>query len=369
MVEGKKRVVAMAPYERPWSNVELIKDCGLIPYLLYKNHNCDVSMVGATGGTYPYLETYVRGLKMEFLPDGRKESKLAYISEHAEEIDALILRGCYPNNFPVADLYKRKNPKGKICVGLDANSNWMDRIRWEEKEFMHFMDNCDVISTSCFAMQDMLNRKWPWKIEHIANGYYSFDRDLTCPDYEEKENVILTVGRLGTEQKDTETLLSAFAIAAGRIPGWKLRLVGNIEERFGAYIEDYFEKNPDLKSRVCFVGPLLDREALFAEYRKAKVFALSSTLEGGTPNVISEALTSGCVPVTTMIDACDEITDGGRIGCSSPIGDARSFAENMVSVCNSEKLKDMSKAGYEYGRNHFDMELITAKVYELLFEV
>ena len=34
-----KRVVAMAPYERPWSNVELVKDCGLIPYLLYKNYH------------------------------------------------------------------------------------------------------------------------------------------------------------------------------------------------------------------------------------------------------------------------------------------------------------------------------------------
>ena len=42
-----KRVVAMAPYERPWSNVELVKDCGLITYLLYKNHGCDVSIVGA----------------------------------------------------------------------------------------------------------------------------------------------------------------------------------------------------------------------------------------------------------------------------------------------------------------------------------
>lgn len=369
MVAGKKRVVAMAPYERPWSNVELIKDCGLIPYLMYKNHDCDVCMVGAQGETYPYLETYVQGLKMEFLPDGKEESKLAYISEHAEKIDVLLLRGCYPYNFSVADLYKKKNPYGKICVGLDANSNWMDRIRWDEEGFMRFMDNCDVISTSCFAMQDMLNRKWPWKIEHIPNGYYSFGRDITYPDYAEKENVILTVGRLGTEQKDTRTLLSAFAMAADRIPGWKLRLVGNVEDKFEGYINDYFEKNPNLKSRVCFVGPLLDREELFAEYRKAKVFALSSTLEGGTPNVISEALTSGCVPITTMIDAFDEITDRGRVGYSSPIGDIHSFAENMVSVCNHERLKELSKDSYEYGRNHFDMELITSKVYELLFEV
>lgn len=45
-----KRVVAMAPYERGWTNIELVKDCGLIPYILYKNHGHDVSMVGTYGG-------------------------------------------------------------------------------------------------------------------------------------------------------------------------------------------------------------------------------------------------------------------------------------------------------------------------------
>ena len=49
----RTRVVAMAPYERGWSNVELVKDCGLIPYLLYKNHGCDVTMVGARGVLIP----------------------------------------------------------------------------------------------------------------------------------------------------------------------------------------------------------------------------------------------------------------------------------------------------------------------------
>lgn len=49
-----KCVVAMAPCEAGWSNVELIKDCGLIPYLLYKNHDCEVHMVGAAGEEYSY---------------------------------------------------------------------------------------------------------------------------------------------------------------------------------------------------------------------------------------------------------------------------------------------------------------------------
>ncbi|MBQ8526967.1 MAG: glycosyltransferase [Lachnospiraceae bacterium] len=369
MVGDRKRIVAMAPYERPWSNVELVKDCGLIPYLLYKNHNCDVSMVGAKGETYPYLEAYLHGMKMELLPDGKTESKLAYISEHARETDALLLRGCYPNNFPIAYRYKECNPDGKIYVGLDANSSWMDRINFRDAAFAQFMDCCDVLATSCYAMQEMLNRKWPWRIEHIPNGYYPFDRGIDQPDYEKKENIILTVSRLGTQQKNTELLLEAFALAADKIPGWNLRLVGNIEKSFYPYRDLFLEKHPGLADRVCFVGPLLDREALFGEYRKAKVFALSSVMEGGTPNVISEALISGCVPVTTKVDAYEEITDRETLGFSSEIGDVQSFAENLIKVCHCENLQQLSEKAYEYGRNHFDMECITEKVYELLFEV
>ena len=63
-----KRVVALAS-ERCWKNAQLLKDCGVIPYLLYKNHHCDVSMVGAhSGEEYSNLK-YVEGLKLEFLPD------------------------------------------------------------------------------------------------------------------------------------------------------------------------------------------------------------------------------------------------------------------------------------------------------------
>lgn len=35
MAGKAKRIVALAPYERDWSNVVLVKDCGLISYLLY----------------------------------------------------------------------------------------------------------------------------------------------------------------------------------------------------------------------------------------------------------------------------------------------------------------------------------------------
>lgn len=363
-----KRVVALAPYERGWSNVELVKDCGLIPYLLYKNHNCDVSMVGAKGGDYPYLEKQVHGLNMEFLPDGSEKEKEKYIFENAKQIDCLILRGCYSSNFNPAYIYKQLNSNGRIYVGLDANSHWMDRIIWTNPDFMQFMDNCDIIATSCLAMQRHLNEKWPWEIEHIPNGYYDFGSNSVTPKFEEKENVILTVGRLGTYQKATNVLMTAFAAIADKIPNWSLRLVGNTEKEFNNFIELYFKNYPRLKERVVFTGPITERNELMEQYKKAKIFALPSTFEGGTPNVIAEALNSGCVTAVTKFDAYSQATDDGKCGMASKINDTKGFANALLTLCTDKNLSHLSEHAYQYGQRCFDMQKIVAKLNYMIFE-
>lgn len=364
----EKTIVAMAPHERGWSNVELVKDCGLIPYLLYKNYGYDVSMVGAKGGEYPYHEQYTQGVQMEFLPSGQLAESLQYIERGAKEIDGLLFYGCYSSYYKMAEMYKRLNPKGRIYLALDANRFWMDRILWDEKDFRIFMDCCDVIATSCHAMQDHLNEKWPWKIEYIPNGYYDFSKQPRFA-FEEKENIILTVGRLGTEQKATHVLLEAFAKIADRVPRWKVRLVGSVEQCFEAFQEDYFRRFPELIGRVQFVGPIMDRGRLVAEYKKAKIFALPSTCEGGTPNVIAEALHGGCAIAATRFDAFEDAIDSGRCGKSAPVEDVDGFAQILEDLCTRSDLRQLSCHAYEYSRREFDMEKITARINEMLFGV
>ena len=363
----KAKRIAVLPDKREWLNVELIKDCGLIPYLLHKNHNCNVSLIGARGDDYTYLETHVNGLKMEFLPSGSDEERARYIFENAKDIDCLILRGCYSINFVPAILYKKLNPNGRVYVGLDANSHWMDRITWTDTNFMEYMDNCDVIATSCETMQRHLNEKWPWIIEHVPNGYYNFDSNSLPPQFEEKENVIVTAGRLGTWQKATNILMESFATIAEEIPDWNLQLIGSIEEDFNDFIALYFKTYPQLKERVQFMGSVTNREELVKHYRKAKVFALTSVLEGGTPNVVSEALNAGCVLAVTKIDAYNQAIDHGKCGLASEINDVKGFANVLLTLCKNKELSVLSKHAYAYRQRNFDMEKIVAKLYYMIF--
>ena len=362
----QRRIVAMS-FDYGWHNSQLIKDCGVIPYLLHKNHHCDSRMVGAKmEPDYPNLQ-YVKGMQLEFLPDGSHQTKLNYLAKNAKQIDCFMLYGAYPHYIPLVDCYKSHNPNGKVCIGLDANSDWMDRIQWADADFCRFMDQCDVITASGRTMQKHLNEKWPWAIEYIPNGFYNFSTTPWAVDFDKKENIILTVSRLGTPQKQTDVLLEAFAKIAGQIPDWELHLAGGVEESFHEWLDGFWERYPDLKGRIRFLGKILDRDELYDTYRRSKIFALPSMFEGGTPNVIAEALFSGCAVAITKIDEHRDAIGNGRCGLASEIGDVDGFADILLRLCQNERLDELCREAYVYAREVYDMEKIVARLNKLIF--
>ena len=81
---------------------------------------------------------------------------------------------------------------------------------------------------------------------------------------EEKENIILTVGRLGTEAKNTELLLET--LKEIDLKDWKVYLVGSIDKRFVNYKENFFKENPSLIDKIIFTGEIKDRKELYKYY-------------------------------------------------------------------------------------------------------
>lgn len=336
MRNGKRGAYVMNP-SGGWVNQTLLKDCGIIPYLLYKNHGFHSVMVGSEveGETYPYLEKYVRGLEMDFLPDKTLQTKIAYMNAHAADIDLLILYGAYPVYIPIVDFYRQVRPDGKIYLATDMNIGWGSRITHNHPDYKRFIKSCDVVAASCRSVQKYLSAKWRVPIELIRNGWYNFPQVSFDNLFKQKENIILTVGRIGTDQKRNEDTLAAFAKVADDLPDWKLRLVGTIEENFKPYMENFFAEYPNLRERVIFTGLIEDKTALMEEYKRAKIFCLTSTFEG-FPNVVAEALFAGDFIIFSNFDAALEATDDG-------------------------------KHAVEYARRNFDAEHIVAKLYYLLY--
>ena len=375
------------PYERPWSNVELIKDSGLIPYLLAKIYGFDVYMIGpapegVTPGlynrdnadriisAYPYF-SYVKDVNLLLVADYTPERQIQLFSELSTNCDLLILRGFYRSNMDKARLYKSLNPTGKIYCGLDANSIWADRITWSDPKILQFFKDVDVFAASCTATALWLSRKWPVHVYTITNGNYDFLNIFQkFTPYRERENVILTIGRLGTWQKATEVLVDAFVRIANHIPAWTLELVGSETPEFKVYLNKIHKDHPEIQGRILEKGNIVDREALYQEYKKAKIFAFPSRLEGGAPNAVADALRAGLAMAVTEFDAYGDILNLGTsqvCGLSSPIDDTEQFSQNLLTLCQSEHLEEMGRNAFNNAKNRYDMEKNVEKLYKLLF--
>lgn len=368
-VEEKRRtgVYCLAPASG-WNNQQLTKNCGVLPYLFYREYGFHAVMAGVRNGEYPALESYVKGLEMDFLSDASVETGQQYLLDHADDLDVLVLHGPFDYYLPLVDFYRKLRPDGRVYLELDLNIFSADRLNWERPEFLRFLSQCTVIGASCRRMQQYLSAKWPCVIDYIPNGFYNFARVDLQVGFTQKQNMILTVGRIGTEQKQNETLLLAFAAAADVLPGWQVVLAGSVTDSFRTWLQGFFSAHPELQNRVLLTGQIEDKAELMSWYRRAKIFALTSTLEGGTPNVAAEALYSGCYMITSEIDGVLDITDFGRCGKSFPIGDVAGLAEVLQCVCRNEILiLQGGRHAVDYARKNFDFRCILSRLYYLLF--
>ncbi|MDR1692596.1 MAG: glycosyltransferase family 4 protein [Oscillospiraceae bacterium] len=373
MPEEGKGVWTIAVFDGVWSNQQLMKDCGLVPYMFHRVYGFRPAMLGRSAGEEYTNLTKMPGMRLEFLPvsaEGYPDARLRFMREHSGEMDLLVLTGPYHEYTALLSEYRKLRPDGKVYMALDMNSYWADSINRDDPWFTELLGACDVIAASCRRMQEELTRRWErWTIHTIPNGFVNLTGTPLSVSFEQKENIILTVGRIGSAQKANHILLEAFAAARPEIGDWRLHLVGKIDEPFRPYIDQYFAAYPELRERVVFKGLIADKAELYAEYARAKVFALTSILEGGAPNVVAEALFHGCYTVTSDIDAAGDITADGACGRVFPCGDVPALADIFREICPDGALfRNAFPETVAYARRFYDWEVNIKRLYRLLYE-
>ena len=367
---GHRRMCCVAHLDG-WHSAWLTKDRGVLPYLFSRDYGFDSFLVGIRhpGEDYEGQLRYIPGVKLAFLPDASQETWLRFMEKNAATFDLLFLNGADMPYLPLVDTYKRLNPAGKVYLATDMNSGWLDRIPWQRNDFQRFLGQCDVVGASCRAMQRRISQKWPCSPAYIPNGFFDYGVKREHVDFSSKENIILTVGRIGTWQKDNETLVKAFAQVAASLPQWRLQMIGPAEEKFHQWLKKFLAENESLSGRIEMVGPVYDRAKLYACYGWAKIFALTSIFEGGNPNVTSEALAGGCAIVCSDIDAVQDIIADGGCGEHFKIGDVQALAGILQSLCrDEERLARYSRRALAWSKENFDYPHIARRLHYLLFE-
>ncbi len=348
---------------RRWNNVELMKDKGLVGYTLAKEIGAKpIIFFCDEEESYDYADELI-GLELikTDKATGMKRPYYNFLQQNYEKMDIVMLNGIYFETLDFLDEYRKLRPDGKVFCGLDMSFIWLNRMEWHHPVVQKCASQCDWIATSCRQVRDGLNRHKDVNFccHYFPNGFYNPKNLPIVADVNQKENIILTVGRIGTPEKNNEELLEAFALIAHQIPTWSVRLVGNVAPKFQSYIDTYFSKYPELLDRVIFTGGIYDKAALYKEYAKAKIFAITSPKEGGTPNVYAEALFHGCMFATSTIDAADDITNYGKLGITYTLGNPEELAEALLTLTEKSSPQLLEAHILEataYAKKYYDWE-------------
>ena len=350
-------------------NVNLVKEMGMIPYKLHKLFGYDAWLACYKLGEYNYINNEVKGLKIDFIDkkfNNYTMDGLRYIIQNGHNIDILQIFHITLYSFFYALVFKRVNPGGKIYLKLDCSYKLINKIKsldFVRKRFLKlYLNKVDLISVEQKRLYNQLIdllSEYKYKIANIPNGvdFEYLDRRNIYYDFNEKENIILNVARLGTEEKNTPMLLEAFAkIKNVEKNEWKLVLVGSIEEEFKSYINNFFEQNPHLKKDIIFKGEITDRKKLFEEYKKAKIFCLTSNFESFAFALI-EAASLGDVIVSTDVGIVKEIIckNNGEIVEKNNIKD---LADKLQKLMNDRELESKSRITYDICRESFSWDKI-----------
>ena len=360
-----KKFLCLFPRGR---NIELVKDVGMIPFMLQKEgYYKSYIAFYKDMEELPYLKTEVKGLNYLRVSQTFKNEEwniFLFMLRHLFTFDVIMM--FHPNfkKLFFAFIIKLLSfGKVKFYFKMDVDEGiYKEGIQLKslKNKISAFLSSkIDLFTVESKEINNFLNTKTYIKTKWLPNGFYKKDSEQSI----HKENIILTVGRIGTHQKDTETLLRA--IEKIDLQNWKVRIVGPIEEGFQKTIDTFYLSNPLLKDKVIFVGNITNRAQLSQEYTKAKIFVLTSRYEG-FPLVFLEAISHGCYIISTALAPAKDITDNEKYGCLFPIEDDHKLSEIFESIINSKKQLPAPEELVYFADTHFRWENIVKTLYEYL---
>ena len=332
----KYRVLA---YSFQFQEMFLSKDIFLVPYYIAK----------CLGGTLDYI--YCKNLGNTIIPSAYRNANirqstiadefrtmLKYIVADARHIDVLFIWGSSLKHMFIVRMFKILNPKGKIIIFGDMEPpqarilNQTDflcpkGIKGIVKRYFtnFFMNNVTYIVANTEAYNEMKKLCERKKWRGLLHFYPCLDDEkfmeygIKRKSWEEKENIMVCVGRIGCYQKNTEMLLEA--LEQVDLKDWTIYMIGpitssfdlNDSNNFQNRIDDFFRRNPQYKEKLFFTGMIYDQKEVFEYYNRAKVL-LSTSRHEGFANVYSQAAAMGCYIISTDVGGADVASNNWKFG-------------------------------------------------------
>jgi len=366
------------------------KDPGQIPYRISRLGLNTTIVCYKNESSYPVTSKYI---KIKTVPNNFINTKfnsglLFYLLFNSKKINILNVFHFSYQSLLLAFFYKLLNKKGFVYLKMDA-CHYSGRYEWQnifDKNINSSAYNSKISlkkKIKTLLIKEKFTKKVDlWSVEDddsriyfenqyeflknkIITLYNGHAVDLSYKEeirkFKDKENIILTAGRLGSYQKATEILLKAFSIIAKEID-WSLHLAGNIDIDFLKEKENFLKMHPELLGSITFHGPMSNVE-LYKLYNQSKIFCLPSRYEGFAI-VIPEAMYFRNAIITTYnVSIRDKIAER-RFGILVEKDNVKELAEAILKmVTEQDFIEECADNAFYVVRKEFNWEIIILKLF------
>lgn len=339
-----------------FSAIHLDKDPFQVPYYLGKLMGYSVTVLYPSFSVNKDMPSEINGVKMISV---RTRGELAqrnsrfysyglylYLIKHSKEIDVFMT---FFRSNSACILYKLFNPKGKVYIKGDVNPYAIKKEDFRGLKGILSKTKRDKLNSivDCFSVETTTALK---KYGENGKGHYNWEeRLITLPNgydeellktfnieekrFDQKENLMITVGRLGTYPKNTEMLLEA--LSKVDFKGWRCILIGPIESSFLPKIDTFYQTYPSSKETIVFTGAIRDKAALWEYYNRSKLFLLPSRFESYAI-VFNEALRFKNYILATQVGAMEDILNSGDYGQIIEQENADDLARKIQTIVDGQ---------------------------------
>lgn len=314
-----KKLLVLLPWTE-FHDVHLVKDVGLFPEYFSIEYKIPVDFVfldNEKTGTKKSEYHGMRLIKLPALDESGKVPRLLrhplkffkflkiftdFLKENKSIYSYVMMFHINSTTLYFADFIKKLSRKIRIYIKCDADS-------FKRKQWIYLgkiLEKADALSIESEKLADEAKKRFKQntqKIQFAPNGFddRNFDKNLLSLP---KENLIIQTARFGTAQKNTRLLLKILSEVDLR--NWKAVLAGTIEKDFLTFLNDFFEKRPDLKEKIIFAGNITGRNELYKLYARASIFILTSRYESFSLSVMESAFFGDYV-VSTNVGISDTV--------------------------------------------------------------
>lgn len=377
----KKRILTMFWYDDA-SEVHLYKDVGGIPYALAKYCDWQATFAYNDINGIIHNDDYEKYVKLDTIHYPKILCKLKmryykyfqvikYVWKNAPKYDVINFYHCHKFIRFLCWLAKKANPNiityVKLDMGREGFCKEQKNIRGEKWE------SVSIFTVEASKYVEDLNKlcKFNGKVQYLPNGFFS---DMSNVDKDiDKEKIILTVGRLGTYQKNTELLVDTFfELDKSLICDWRLFLVGPVTPAFKKWLQNRILDSKFHQERIVLTGNIVDKSLLYKIYSKSPIFVLPSRFESWGL-VILEAMYFENYPILT--NCCDAYYDflydnSGSYGNIIKNDNKKELKQAIISAIeNYDNKMNIAKQGSKFINENFNWNVVAKQLEQYFMDI